>query len=442
MENFPLKLDVKYLEPEVTSDMIIARKKLLAAASENLHSGDCAGADFTGWINPSEICSPDEINRIKTCAKRLSDETDVLLVIGIGGSYLGARAVIEALADDPDKVVYAGQNISANYMNRLKRQLAGKRVAINIISKSGTTTEPAVAFRILKELVSEASESKLIIATTDAQKGALHDLAKSKGYESFVVPGNIGGRYSVLSAVGLLPIAYAGINIDDLIKGAVDSAEKCKETDPAYNPAFYYAAARNVFYHQGKTVEIMASFEPRLHYFAEWWKQLFGESEGKENQALFPASVDFTTDLHSLGQYVQEGRRIIMETFLIIDECEETLTLPSWDADSDGLNYLAGKEVSYINNMAYKATAHAHREGGVPNMTIRINKLNAYSLGFLIYFFEISCALGGLLLGVNPFDQPGVEAYKKYMFELLEKPGYTRCVMCDDADNSIGFKNI
>jgi glucose-6-phosphate isomerase len=417
----PIAIEAEYLKPNVSSDMVADRADKLKLIDGQLRSGNHPGSDFTGWMRPDQILPSDEMTRLKATTKRLREETDVLLVIGIGGSYLGARAVIEALADDPDKVVYAGQNISAHYMTRLKKQLAGKKVAVKVISKSGTTTEPAIASRIMREL---AASAESIVATTDAKKGALLQLAKTEGYETFVVPDNIGGRYSVLSAVGLLPIAYAGVDIDALIAGAAKCAELCSQTDPMKNPAYFYAAARNVLYNQGFAIELLASFEPRLHFMAEWWKQLYGESEGKENMALFPASVDFTTDLHSMGQYIQEGRRMIAETFLIVNGGETSLPIPQADDDSDGLGYLAGKEVSYVNSKAYEATAKAHRDGGVPNMTIHLEKLDAFSLGALIYFFEIACAVSGLMLGVNPFNQPGVEAYKKEMFKLLGKPGY------------------
>lgn len=425
-EKLPIAINAENLKPNVTAEMVAARKHLIELVDNNLRSGNCPGAGFTGWLKPDEILSATELKQLKVTAERLRKETDVLLVIGIGGSYLGARAVIEALAEDPDKVVYAGQNISAHYLARLRKQLKGKKVAINIISKSGTTTEPAIAFRMMKDLVGSDAAKSHIVATTDAKKGALLQLAKKEGYETFVVPDNIGGRFSVLSAVGLLPIAYAGIDIDQLIDGANACAKLCSNPDPLKNPAYFYAGARNVLYNQGFTVELLASFEPRLHFFAEWWKQLYGESEGKENIALYPASADFTTDLHSLGQYIQEGRRMLIETFLIVEEGEPSLTVPKTEDDADGLNYLAGKEVSYVNSKAYEATATAHRDGGVPNMTILIKQLDAYTLGALIYFYEIACGISGLLLGVNPFIQPGVEAYKKVMFQLLGKPGYEK----------------
>ncbi len=423
MEKLPIALNARYLSPSVTREMVSARQDLVALADKSLRSGTCAGCEFTGWMEPGKILSANEFARLVAAADKLRKETDVMLVIGIGGSYLGARAAIEALADDPDKVVYAGQNISAHYMKRLRASLQGKRVAINVISKSGTTTEPAIAFRLLRDLAGDNATTK-IIATTDANKGALLQLARKEGYETFVVPDDIGGRYSVLSAVGLLPIAYAGVDIDAMVSGAKMCAELCKNPDPLHNPAYFYATARSILRNQGTNIELLASFEPRLHYFAEWWKQLYGESEGKENVALFPASVDFTTDLHSMGQYIQEGRRMLAETFLIVNEGEPSLQIPSDSDDADGLNYLAGREVSYVNSKAYEATAKAHREGGVPNMTIEIKQLDAYSLGALIYFFEIACAISGLLLGVNPFNQPGVEAYKNHMFEMLGKPGY------------------
>lgn len=421
-DRLPIALDITNLEPNVTKEMVANRQKIAELAASDLRSGNCQGCKFTGWLDPAAIVSKHELERLKTTVKQLQDETEVLLAIGIGGSYLGARAVIEALADDPGKVVYAGQNISAHYMAQLREELRGKGVAINVISKSGTTTEPALAFRVMKDIVGADSKSR-IVATTDANKGALLQLAQKEGYDRFVVPDDVGGRFSVLSAVGLLPIAYAGVDIDAFIAGATDCAEVCKRTDPLQNPALFYAIARSILYNQGIAIELLANFEPRLHYVAEWWKQLYGESEGKENMALFPASVDFTTDLHSMGQYIQQGRRILAETFLIVDGGEPSMTVPRWDDDSDELNYLAGKEVSYVNQNAYEATAAAHRDGGVPNMTILMKKLDAYSLGALLYFFEIACGVSGLMLGVNPFDQPGVEAYKKVMFRLLGKPG-------------------
>lgn len=421
--NLPICLNTIYLEPNVTAEMLEARSEHVKLADGLLRSGRCRGADFTGWLDPAKIVGADEMSRLKAAAERLRNETDVLLVIGVGGSYLGARAVIEALAEEPDRVVYAGQSISAHYTDRLRSRLAGKRVAVNVISKSGTTTEPAIAFRVLRDLAGADAQAR-IVATTDAERGALVQLARKEGFETFTVPDDVGGRFSVLSPVGLLPIAYAGVDIDALVSGAAKCAELCRKADPSANPAYCYAAARNILYHQGFCVELLAAFEPRLQYFTEWWKQLFGESEGKENSGLFPASVIYTTDLHSLGQYVQEGRRLIAETFLVVEDGEPSVTIPEWDTDGDGLNYLAGREMSFVNARAYEATAHAHREGGTPNMTVSLQKLDGYGLGALIYFFEIACAVSGLMLGVNPFNQPGVEAYKKGMFQLLGKPGF------------------
>lgn len=439
-DNLPIAIKVDHLKPNVTRKMIDNRRGQLRLVDKLLRTGASQGSEFIGWLKPNSIVARGEMSRLKAAAQRLASETDVLLVIGIGGSYLGARAVVEALSDNPGRVVYAGQNISADYIQRLRSQLSGKRVAINVISKSGTTTEPGIAFRVLKDLVPDNMAKRWIIATTDANKGALLQYARKEGYETFVVPDNVGGRYSVLSSVGLLPIAYAGIDVDALIAGANVCADLCANADPLTNPAYFYALARNILYHQGISVELLASFEPRLHYFAEWWKQLFGESEGKENMSLFPASVDFTTDLHSIGQYIQEGRRIFCETFLMIEGGEPSLTIPSVSDNTDELNYLAGQEISYVNFKSYEATAKAHRAGGVPNMTVLVEKLDAYSMGALIYFFEIACAVSGLMMGINPFDQPGVEAYKNEMFKLLNKPGYESPKDVSSEDEYIEFK--
>jgi len=429
--NLPISLDITNLSNDLTLDEICQRQNIVNVYDELFKTEKCLGNGFLGWSDPSAILNDTEVKRIKDCATRLQKETDVLLVIGIGGSYLGSRAVIEALAEDPDKVIYAGQNISAHYMKVLKNKLKGKRVAINIVSKSGTTTEPALALRIFKELV-EGSEKALLVATTDEKKGALLNLANDLGIEKFVVPDNIGGRYSVLSAVGILPIAYAGIDVDLFIKGACDCAKLCQNNDLKTNPAYMYATIRNILSSKGYDIEILSSFEPRLFYIAEWWKQLYGESEGKQGVGIFPAACSFSTDLHSLGQFIQEGKRCLFETFLTIEEGEPSLTVPVWEDDSDGMNYLAGKEVSYVNTMAYEATAKAHREGNVPNISIKLKTLDAYTLGSLIYFFEVGCAITCLIRGINPFDQPGVEAYKKHMFGLLGKPGVKK----EEVDNS------
>ena len=434
----PISLDITNLGNDLTLDEICQRQNIVNMYDSLFRKGECLGKDFTGWQKPETILSSDEFASIVATAKRLKEETDYMLVIGIGGSYLGARAVIEALSPEPEKVIFAGQNISARYMTNLKKKLEGKKVAINIISKSGTTTEPALALRIFMELV-KGCEKSYLVATTDANKGSLLNLANKLGIEKYVVPDNIGGRYSVLSAVGILPIAYAGVDVEALTKGAVDCAKACENTSLKENPAYLYAVIRNILSAKGCDIEILSSFEPNFFYMAEWWKQLYGESEGKQGQGLFPAACSFSTDLHSLGQFIQDGKRDIMETFVTVEEGEPSLTVPAWDEDSDGMNYLAGKEVSWVNNMAYEATAKAHREGGVPNITIKLQKMDAYTLGALIYFFEVACAITCLIRGINPFDQPGVEAYKKHMFKLLGKPGYDKETVDTEGKNIIKF---
>lgn len=416
-----LILDAAHLAPDVGPDQVAAWKNRLAWAHDTLLQGTGAGADFRGWLDPAAMASDALLSQIEVIAADLRAKSDTLVVIGIGGSYLGARAVIEALAPaHSPPVVFAGQNLSARYHSDLLANLKGKRVALNVVSKSGTTTEPAVAFRLLRQIV---TDSDLIIATTDTQKGALRTLANQVGYRTLPIADDIGGRYSVLSPVGLLPIAYAGIDIKALRQGAIDCARAAEaENDPLKNPVLFYAAARNLLYNQGYSIEVLAAFEPRLHYLLEWWKQLFGESEGKDQAALFPASIDLTTDLHSMGQYMQQGRRQMIETFVILGG-EPDLPLPAGD-NADELGYLAGRPLPEINQAAYQATALAHRAGGVPNLTVTLPRLDAYTLGSLLYFFERACGVSGYLLGVNPFDQPGVEAYKKNMFALLAKPGY------------------
>ena len=437
-DNFPLSLDITNLGDDLTLDEICQRQSVVNMYDSLLRKGESLGSDFTGWVKADEILTKEEFERIVATAEKLKAETDIMLVIGIGGSYLGARAVIEALSPNPEKVVFAGQNISASYMATLKRKLQGKKVAINIISKSGTTTEPALALRVFMDLI-KGCEKACLVATTDQKKGALLNLANKLGVEKFVVPDNIGGRYSVLSAVGILPIAYADVDVKALTQGAVDCAKLAKNTSLKENPAYLYAVIRNILSNKGIDIEILSSFEPNLLYMAEWWKQLYGESEGKQGQGLFPASCSFSTDLHSLGQIIQEGKRNIAETFLIIEGGAPSVKVPSWDDDSDGMNYLAGKEVSWVNEMAYEATAKAHREGGVPNITVKLADLSPYSLGALIYFFEIACAITCLIRGINPFDQPGVEAYKKHMFKLLGKPGYEKEVPDSEGKTIIKF---
>ena len=393
---------------------------------------------FCGWINlPSKYKNSEEYNRVKKAAEKIRSDSDILLVIGIGGSYLGARAVIESLhssmylADETKpKVIFVGNNLSANYINDIINIIEGKDFSINVISKSGTTTEPAIAFRIFREIIEGKygieEAKKRIYVSTDSKKGALKTLANSEGYESFVIPDDVGGRFSVLTPVGLLPIATSGINIDELMDGAILAEDKYSDKSLEYNECYQYAVVRNLQYDNGKSIEILESYEPRMHYFIEWWKQLFGESEGKENKGLFPTGAEFTTDLHSLGQYLQEGRRLMFETVLNFENSETDITI-NYDEDNlDNLNYLTGKKLSYVNHKAMEGTIKAHVDGDVPNILINIKELNATSMGELIYFFEKACAMSAELLEVNPFNQPGVEKYKKNMFELLEKPGYVK----------------
>ena len=411
----------------------------IKSAHDMLHNGTGAGNDFLGWVDLPVDYDKEEFNRIKKAAEKIRSNSDVLIVIGIGGSYLGARAAIEMLqhsfynALDADKrkgpaVFFAGNNISSTYMAELIEAVEGKDIAVNVISKSGTPTEPAIAFRIFKDILEKKygkdGAKERIFATTDKAKGALKTLADEEGYETFVVPDNVGGRYSVLTAVGLLPIAVAGIDIDEMMSGAAEARETYSNPNVSENECYQYAAVRNALYKKGKTVEMMVNFEPALHYFGEWWKQLYGESEGKDSKGIFPAAADFSSDLHSMGQYIQEGQRFLFETALIVDEPKKNVTIEATDDNLDGLNFLAGKTIDFVNTMAAKGTALAHIDGGVPNLKLTIPKLDAYNFGRLVYFFEKACGISGYLLGVNPFDQPGDEAYKKNMFALLGKPGY------------------
>lgn len=395
--------------------------------------------EFLGWVDLPVNYDKDEFERIKKAAKKIQNDSDFLIVIGIGGSYLGARAVIEALTNcfynmipskrrKTPKILYAGNNLSPNYLHDLLELIAEKDISLNVISKSGTTTEPAIAFRILREAIETKygveEAKKRIYVTTDKEKGALKTLANDEKYETFVIPDNVGGRFSVLTAVGLLPIATAGIDIDKLMKGAEDARGKYSDPEVKFNDCYKYAVIRNLLYNSGKTTEILANYEPQLHYMTEWWKQLYGESEGKDGKGLFPAGVDFTTDLHSMGQYIQDGKRNLIETVVCVENPKSNITLSEDKENLDGLNYLAGKDLDYINKKAMEGTIEAHVTGNVPNMKITIDKLDEENLGHLIYFFEKACAMSGLILGVNPFNQPGVEEYKKNMFRLLEKPGY------------------
>lgn len=394
---------------------------------------------FLGWLRLPTNYDKTEFSRIKKAAKRIIKTSDVLLVIGIGGSYLGARAVIEALTHtfsnslSKDKrkfpqIVYVGNNLNPNYINDVIDYIGDKEVSINVISKSGTTTEPAIAFRIFREFLENKygleEARKRIYVTTDKEKGALKKLATEEKYETFVIPDNVGGRYSVLTAVGLLPIATAGLNIDKLMDGARFAQEKYSDENVKYNDCYKYAVLRNMLYEKEKNIELLVTYEPKQHYFLEWWKQLFGESEGKDLKGIYPSSAEFTTDLHSLGQYIQEGRRNLLETVLQIKKPNSNLTIPLDEDDLDGLNYLAGKDLDYVNKKAMEGTIEAHVSGEVPNILIQVDALNEEGIGHLIYFFEKACAMSGNLLGVNPFDQPGVEKYKKNMFRLLGKPGY------------------
>lgn len=399
-----------------------------------LHEKRHTGSDFLGWLDLPQNYDKEEFARIKQAAEKIRKHSDILVAIGIGGSYLGAKAAIEMLSHsfynfkEGTKVIFAGNNISSTYLAELLEILEGKDWSINVISKSGTTTEPAIAFRILKkkliEKYGEEESKNRIFVTTDRAKGALKTLATEKGYESFVVPDDVGGRFSVLTAVGLLPIAVAGIDIDAMMKGAYDAMIEYSDPNLDSNPVYQYAVLRNILYGKGKVLELLVNYEPKLQYFGEWWKQLFGESEGKNHKGIFPASANFSTDLHSLGQIIQEGRRNLFETVINVVEPTKELTIEAEQEDLDQLNYLSGKTVDYVNKNAFKGTVLAHVDGGVPNLIVNLKKLDEYGFGYLVYFFEKAVAMSGYLLGVNPFDQPGVEAYKKNMFALLEKPGY------------------
>ena len=403
----------------------------LKTAHSALENGTGKGNDFLGWLSLPENMEK-ELSTINGAATRIKDQSDILLVIGIGGSYLGAKAAVEALSPyfgktDGVEVLFAGHHISAEYMADLEKYLSDKRFSINVISKSGTTTEPAIAFRrfrsLLEKQVGKEEAKSRIFATTDASKGALRTLADNEGFTSFVIPDDVGGRYSVLSPVGLLPIAAAGIDVKAMIKGATQAKLDLRKTDES-NPAYQYVLTRNELYREGKKVEMFVHYEPKLHFLAEWWKQLFGESEGKENKGLFPASAGFTTDLHSLGQYIQEGERHLFETVLNIESPRRSMAIKKDEENLDKLNYLAGKSVDEVNKGAMNATLLAHHDGGTPSIVINLKRLDSESFGYLVFFYEMSCALSGYLLGVNPFDQPGVEAYKRNMFALLDKPGF------------------
>lgn len=438
--NKVIRLDVSKTLGFISQENISSKAASAKQCNEALHNGSGKGNDFLGWLKLPSSISDQDLRNIEATAKTLRDKCEVVVVVGIGGSYLGARAVIDALNSSFDwlerdrknpVIVYAGNNIGEDYIAELISYLGDKSFGIINISKSGTTTEPALAFRILKrELENQVGKEEAksrIVAITDAARGALHTLAKKEGYKMFVIPDNVGGRYSVLTPVGLLPIAVAGFNIRQLVAGAVYMEE---QTAPSVafekNISEIYAVTRNELYKKGKKIEILANFSPKLHYIAEWWKQLYGESEGKEHKGIFNAAVDFTTDLHSMGQWIQEGERSIFETVLSVVEPNNKVVVPADEEDLDGLNFLIDKRVDYVNKMAELGTQLAHVDGGVPNIKIEIPQLTEYYLGQLIYFFEKACGISGYILGVNPFDQPGVEAYKKNMFALLNKPGYEK----------------
>ncbi len=428
----PISYDYGYLAPDVDFDEVVSFQDNVDLAHKKLTQGGGLGADFLGWVDPSKIVSPEELQSVKQLAAQIQDSSDVLVSIGIGGSYLGARAVIEAVATPGQgpEVVFAGKSLSVHEHYGLLQRLHGKRFSIDAISKSGTTTEPAIAFRLFRDALEQSvgkEEAKTrIVATTDASKGALRKLATDEGYATLPIADDVGGRWSVLSPVGLLPIAVAGVDIDALLAGARDIAVACETSDVTKNPAYFYAAARNFLYLKGYTIGMLSIFEPRLHYVAEWWKQLFGESEGKSHISFFPASVELTTDLHSMGQWIQQGRRSIIETFLIVDGGEPNLPIPKADNNLDGLDYLVNQSMADVNKTAFRATALAHRDGGVPNSTVHMATRDAYTMGAMLYFFERACGVSGYLMGINPFDQPGVEAYKVNMFALLGKPGYEK----------------
>ena len=423
----------------VTQKNIMAYKEEVENIHKDLNRRANDDDDFVGWLELPTNYDKKEFARIKKSAKRIAKDSDILVVIGIGGSYLGARAVIEALTSSfynmlpqnqrkHPQILYAGNNLSSNYINELIEYIGDKDFSVNVISKSGTTTEPAIAFRIFREILEnkygiEEARSRIYV-TTDKARGALKTLADKEGYEQFVIPDNVGGRYSVLTAVGLLPIATAGIDIDKLMEGAKQAQEKYNDANLKYNDCYKYAVVRNILYKLYKNTEILVNYEPKMHYFTEWWKQLYGESEGKNLMGIFPAGVDFTTDLHSMGQYIQQGRRNLFETVINIETPKTNITINADEDNLDGLNYLAGKDVNYVNQKAMEGVIKAHVSGDVPNIVIDVEKLDEEAMGHLIYFFEKACAMSGMILGVNPFNQPGVEEYKTNMFKLLKKPGY------------------
>ena len=431
-----LKFNSKFADKFIKENDLLGLKAQVEAAHKMVKERSGLGNDFLGWVDLPANYDKEEFARIKSAAEKIKADTDILIVIGIGGSYLGARAAIEFLKgqyynrtrENCPEIYFAGNSISGSNLADLLKICEGKRVSVNIISKSGTTTEPAVAFRVFRKLLEERygeqEAAGRIYCTTDKARGTLKQLADQKGYECFVIPDDVGGRFSVLTAVGLLPIAAAGADIDKLMSGAAAAMKDYSEPDMDKNPCYTYAALRNAFYRKGKSVELLVSYEPRFTLMSEWYKQLFGESEGKDNKGLFPASVTFSTDLHSMGQYIQDGSRLMFETVVSIKDNGSDVVIEKEETDGDGLNFLAGKPMSFVNEKAFEGTVLAHTDGGVPNLVIEVEKADEENLGRLIYFFEMACAVSGYMLGVNPFDQPGVESYKKNMFALLGKPGY------------------
>ena len=435
MGNIKVNFDnAKYFEKK-----IMKYSEQVKEIHKELHTKADDKNEFCGWLNLPTNYDKEEFEKIKKAAKKIQADSDILLVIGIGGSYLGARAVIESLNNTfynlqdnnqrkTPQVLYVGNSLSPNYISDLVNHIGDKDISINVISKSGTTTEPAIAFRIFREIMENKYSLKearsRIYVTTDSEKGALKTLADKEKYTTFVIPDNVGGRYSVLTAVGLLPIATAGVNIDELMEGARIAQDRYSDENLKYNECYKYAVLRNLLYEDEKNIEILVTYEPKMHYFIEWWKQLFGESEGKEQKGIYPSGAEFTTDLHSLGQYIQQGRRNLFETVISIENPENDIELKREEDDMDNLNYLAGRTMDYVNKKAMEATIAAHVEGDVPNIVVNVDKLDANNMGQLIYFFELACAMSGSILGIDPFNQPGVEKYKTNMFKLLGKPGY------------------
>ncbi len=428
-----VKVNNKFIKDFVDANEISALADFVTASHKKIHEKTGAGAEFLGWLDWPSNMDEAELNRLEEVAEKLKNDVDVLVVIGIGGSYLGTKAVqdllLPAFNNGGTEVIFAGQNISGRYLEELLSYIEGKKVALNVISKSGTTTEPAIAFRILRKWMQDAygeEAANRIIVTTDESKGALRKTADKAGYTSFVIPDDVGGRYSVFTSVGLLPLAVAGVDIRGLLKGAESAEKTLANADVMENDAYLYAAYRQVLNARGYSVEVMASFEPAMAGINEWWKQLFGESEGKQGKGVFPASVIYSTDLHSMGQYLQDGRRMLFETMVSFTEDQNQIDIPFDEEDGDGLNYLVEKSLHEVNQTAMEATALAHAEGGVPILSLEIPKLDAHNAGYLLYFFMKACAMSAYLSGVNPFDQPGVEQYKQNMFELLGKPGYEK----------------